>query len=88
MLLRKGRITPARATEFIALIDGIPIVIDERTPNFTLSTVLELSRREQLSAYDASYLELPMRRGVPLATKDNDLARAANRVGVTLLPTA
>jgi predicted nucleic acid-binding protein len=84
---RKGRITPARASEFIALIDGLPIVIDERTPNLALSSVLELSRREQLSAYDASYLELAMRRGVPLATKDSDLARAADRVGVTLLPT-
>jgi predicted nucleic acid-binding protein len=85
---RNKRITPARASEFIALIDGLPIVIDERTPNVALSTVLELSRREQLSAYDASYLELAMRRGVPLATKDNDLARAANHLGVTLLPTA
>ena len=85
---RKGRITPARASEFIALIDALPIVIDERTPNFALSSVLELSRRQQLSAYDASYLELAMRRGVPLATKDIDLARAANHMGVTLLPTA
>ena len=85
---RKGRITPARASEFIALTDGLPIVIDERTPNFALSSVLELSRRQQLSAYDASYLELAMRRGVPLATKDDDLARAANHMGVTLLPTA
>jgi predicted nucleic acid-binding protein len=85
---RNRRITPARASEFIALIDGLPIVIDERTPNVALSTVLELSRREQLSAYDASYLELAMRRGVPLATKDKDLARAANHLGVTLLPTA
>ena len=85
---RKGRITPARASESIALIDALPIVIDERTPNFALSSVLELSRRQQLSAYDASYLELAMRRGVPLATKDNDLARAANHMGVTLLPTA
>jgi predicted nucleic acid-binding protein len=85
---RNRRITPARASEFIALIEGLPIVIDERTPNVALSSVLELSRRERLSAYDASYLELAMRRGVPLATKDNDLARAANRVGVTLLPTS
>jgi predicted nucleic acid-binding protein len=75
---RNNRITPARASEFIALIDGLPIVIDERTPNVALNTVLELSRREQLITYDASYLELAMRRGVPLATKDNDLARAAN----------
>ena len=85
---RKGRITPARASEFIALIDALPIVIDERTPSVALNSVLELSWRELLSAYDASYLELAMRRGVPLATKDNDLARAANHVGVILLPTA
>ena len=85
---RNKRITPAQASEFIALIEELPIVIDERTPNFALSSVLELSRRHQLSAYDASYLELAMRRGVPLATKDNDLARAANHMGVTLLPTA
>jgi predicted nucleic acid-binding protein len=85
---RNKRITPARASEFIALIEELPIVIDERTPNFALSSVLELSRRQQLSAYDASYLELAMRRGVPLATKDNDLARAANHMGVILLPTA
>ena len=38
---RKGRITPARASEFIALIDGLQIMIDERTPNFALTSVLE-----------------------------------------------
>jgi len=85
---RNRRITPARISEFIALISGLPIVIDEQTPNFALSAVLDLARRERLSAYDASYLELAMRRGAPLATKDNDLAKASERLGVTLLPTA
>jgi len=85
---RKRRITPARASEFIALIGGLPIVIDEQTANLALNTVLDLARSEGLSAYDASYLELAMRRGVPLATKDEDLARAARHVGVTLLLTA
>jgi len=42
---------------------------------------------EATSAYDASYLELAMRRGLPFATKDVDLAKAAGRVGVSLLPT-
>ena len=85
---RNRRITPARISEFIALISGLPIVIDEQTPNFALSAVLDLARRERLSAYDASYLELAMRRGVPLATKDNDLTKASERLGVTSLPTA
>jgi predicted nucleic acid-binding protein len=85
---RNRRITAARISEFIALIDGLPIVIDEQTATVALSTMLDLARREGLSAYDASYLELAMRRGVPLATKDKDLAQAAQRAGVSLLPTA
>jgi predicted nucleic acid-binding protein len=85
---RNKRITPARTSQFISLIGELPIVIDEQTPNVALSTVLDLARGERLSAYDASYLELAMRRGVPLATKDDDLVQAARRVGVTLLPTA
>jgi predicted nucleic acid-binding protein len=63
-------------------------VIDEQTPTLALSTILKLARSERLSTYDASYVELAMRRGLALATKDNDLAKAAQRVGVTLLPTA
>jgi predicted nucleic acid-binding protein len=83
---RHKRIMPARSSEF-ALIGGLPIVVDEQTPSFALGTVLDLARKEGLSACDASYLELAMRRGVPLATKDNGLARAARRVDVSLLPT-
>lgn len=88
MAARSRRITPARASEFIALVMGLPITVDEQTPNRALTTVLDLARGERLSAYDASYLELAMRRGLPLATKDDDLAKAARRAGVSLLPTA
>ena len=42
---RYRRITPARTNEFIALIGGLPIVIDEQTPSLALSTVLDLARR-------------------------------------------
>jgi predicted nucleic acid-binding protein len=83
---RRRRITAARVSEFIDLIDGLPIVVDPETPARALGAVLALARREGLSAYDASYLELAMRRGVPLATKDGPLAQAAQRVGVSLLP--
>jgi hypothetical protein len=36
----------------------------------------------QRSAYDASYLELAMRRGLPFATKDEPLRKAAEEIGV------
>ncbi len=84
---RNRRVTPARSSEFIALVAGLPIVVDEQTPLLALGTLLDLARSERLSAYDASYLELAMRRGLPLATKDAALAQAARRVGVPLLPT-
>jgi len=63
-------------------------VVDEQTPNDVLSAVLELARSQRLSACDASYLELAVRHGIPLATKDDALAKAALRAGVTLFPTA
>ncbi len=40
---------------------------------------------DEQTAYDASYLELASRRGLPLATLDSDLRAAAQRHGVTLL---
>jgi predicted nucleic acid-binding protein len=50
-----------------------------------LSVVLELARTQHLSSYDAAYLELAMREGIPLATMDDDLRAAAGRVGVLLV---
>ncbi|HJU19069.1 MAG TPA: type II toxin-antitoxin system VapC family toxin [Stellaceae bacterium] len=51
---RNRRITAARASEFIELIDGLPIVVDSETPARALGAVLALARREGLSAYDAA----------------------------------
>jgi predicted nucleic acid-binding protein len=47
-----------------------------------------LARTHHLSAYDAAYLELAIREGLPLATLDDDLRRAAARAGVVLVGAA
>jgi predicted nucleic acid-binding protein len=47
---------------------------------------LMLARTETLTTYDAAYLELAVRRGLPLATKDRELGAAARRVGTRTLP--
>ena len=47
-----------------------------------MTDTLHLARRYHLSAYDASYLELALRTGQPLATLDSDLAKAARKAGV------
>ena len=72
---RNTRLTPARSSEFIALIAGLPIMVDEQTPNRALNTVLDLARSERLSAYDASYLELAMRRGLPAISRSHGFQR-------------
>ena len=85
---RRQRITPARSTEFIGLLETLVIVIDEETPSRALGRVLDLAREERLTAYDAAYLELAMRLGIPLASKDADLCDAAERLGVSVLRAA
>ena len=74
---RRRRITPANSNEFIALLETLDVVIDEETPSRALGRVLDLARAERLTAYDAAYLELAMRLGIPLASKDADLCDAA-----------
>jgi predicted nucleic acid-binding protein len=46
---------------------------------------LRLAERHKLTVYDAAYLELAQRRGLPLATLDSELRDAANTEGVILL---
>lgn len=50
-----------------------------------LTTILRLAETHRLTTYDASYLELAMRLGVPLATLDKSLRHAAGEAGVPLL---
>ena len=84
---RRQRITPAGSTEFIAMLETLTIVVDDETPSRAFGRVLDLARGG-LTAYDAAYLELAMRLGVPLASKDGDLCDAAERVGVSVLRAA
>jgi predicted nucleic acid-binding protein len=82
---RRGRLSAARISEFIALLEGLAIEVDDETARHALHETLTLARNEGLTAYDASYLELAMRLGVPLATKDAQLARVAAKLGVAVL---
>lgn len=82
---RRGRLTPTRVSEFLALIGGLDIEIDDETATRALRETLTLARTESLTTYDASYLELAIRLGLPLATKDNQLRRIAARLGVAVV---
>ena len=83
---RRKRLTAADTTTRLELIADLPIVTDEETPIRALREVLTLARAERLTTYDAAYLELAMRKGLPLATKDQALVTAAKRVGIMAIP--
>ena len=85
---RRRRITPAESAGFIARLETLVIVVDEETTSRAFSQVLDLARGERLTAYDAAYVELAMRLGVPLASKDGRLCKAAERLGVAVLKAA
>ena len=85
MAERRGRVTSAAIAEFLALVEKLPIAIDEETSRRALREVLALARGEGLTTYDAAYLELAMRLGVPLATKDAALGRAAAKLDTPLI---
>lgn len=80
------RITEARAAEFFALLDELPIETDSASAERGRREVLHLARETGLCTHDAAYLELAMRRHLPLASLDPVLLRAAQAVGVTTLP--
>jgi predicted nucleic acid-binding protein len=62
----------AALRSFISLLEGLSIEIDADTFTHVLSDTLQLSRRYRLSSYDASYLELALRNGGPIAALDDD----------------
>ena len=85
MAERRGRVNATQVAEFVSLLRELPVAIEEETPQRAFDEVLALARNEGLTTYDASYLELAMRLGVPLATQDKELRLAAERLGTPVL---
>ncbi len=83
---RRKRCSQADTTQWLAYLAGLPIVLDGETEMRAWSDTVNLARLYGLSAYDASYLELAMREGVPLATLDAPLKGAAQAAGVSIYP--
>jgi predicted nucleic acid-binding protein len=79
---RRGRIATADVATRLELIAELPITTDNETTARAWREIIALARGEGLTTYDATYLELAMRRGLPLLTRDQALAAAAERCGV------
>ena len=84
MAERRGRMSHAGVAEAMSLLRSLSLDVDELPSLARCEAVLELMRAFRLTAYDATYLELARRHGLPLATRDGDLLVAAPAAGVTL----
>ena len=84
--VRRGRINELIAYRIRNTLDRLPVDIDSEIAIASLGLrILRLGIDHGLSAYDASYLELAMRRGIPLATQDERLMRAAGAAGIDIM---
>ena len=81
---KRGRITGGDVTMRLDLIAALPITTDSETTARAWREILALARAQGLTTYDAAYLELAIRRGLPLQTKDEALIGAAKRCNVTV----
>ena len=82
---RRKKVTYPQILEFLSVIERLNLQIDRETADRGFRNILALAYTEKLTSYDAAYLELAMRLGVPLATKDIALREAAKRVGIKLI---
>jgi predicted nucleic acid-binding protein len=82
---RRNRLHESDSVRFITLLSQLPIEVERTWPERMMKDLLALGRTNSLSSYDAAYLELAMRQGLPIATLDSKLLEAARRVDIPIL---
>jgi predicted nucleic acid-binding protein len=81
---RQRRLSESDSIRFLTLLSQLPIVVEYERPEM-MKELLALARAYNLSSYNASYLYLAMRKGLPIATLDSKLIETAGRIEVPIL---
>ena len=81
---KREEITIGEVEGFISQLENLPIQVDPLTAHQSFSRTLALGRAYNLSSYDAAYLELAIREGMPLASLDKNLIKAAKKSEVDI----
>jgi predicted nucleic acid-binding protein len=85
MALRRNRIDAEFRNRALQHLGLLSITVDRETDTYVWSSALALADRFDLTIYDATYLELAQRRGLPLASLDKELHAAARALGVSVV---
>ena len=86
MAIRHGRLDPDRLPLILAELSLLPVDMDDTGARAAWANPLAQALTTGLTLYDALYLELAKRHGLPLATFDAALRRAAHSAGTLVLP--
>ena len=81
---RQKRISQNKVIQFLRELQSFDITIDPQNSSRIFQDVLSVAQMHKLTAYDAAYLELALREGLPIATLDRGLRRAADAAGVKI----
>ena len=84
MAQRRQRLTAAQSCAFVEELLKLPIEIEHRSARAVLEVHINLAEQYTLTAYDAAYLDLALRKGVALMTQDQALRSAASKAGVRI----
>ena len=79
VLVRRRRLTETERQMGLGWLRGLPLRVDHDMASLAFTALSELASTQKLSVYDAAYLELALRKKLPLACKDGPLREAARR---------
>ncbi len=82
--VRRKRITVESVPKALALLEALLIEIEVQAAGLSVRRSFETGVTSGLTAYDAAYLDLCVREGLPIATQDAELQRAARNAGVSV----
>jgi predicted nucleic acid-binding protein len=83
---RRARASIAQVADAIGSLARLPIATDQADAAQRARDSLSLARQHRLTVFAACYLDLALRRALPLATRDDALQRAAREAGIELIP--
>jgi predicted nucleic acid-binding protein len=85
---KRGRVSEEKIQRFLRDLNSLPILVDQKQKLILWERVRLLADTHRFTAYDAGYLELAQRTGLPLATVDRELKNAAHAEHVPVLEAA
>ncbi len=85
MAEKRKRISYGKIMEFFSLIEVLDIQVDSYSVDMSYKAIFSIAHKENLTSYDAAYVELAVRNGLPLAGKDIALLKAAKKQGVKII---